>query len=71
MRVARPSWTTTYPGPRPQQGSLAAYVYGLHAYVVSGDPQRGARVAARLEAGRVLVNTLVHEPKPKAMVVAA
>ncbi len=25
MRVARPSWTTTYPGPRPQQGSHAAY----------------------------------------------
>ncbi len=23
--VARPSWTTTYPGPRPQQGSHAAY----------------------------------------------
>ncbi|OJH39939.1 aldehyde dehydrogenase family protein [Cystobacter ferrugineus] len=38
-------------------------LYGLHAYVVSGDPQRGARVAARLEAGRVLVNTLAHEPK--------
>ncbi|ATB37904.1 aldehyde dehydrogenase [Cystobacter fuscus] len=38
-------------------------LYGLHGYVVSGDPQRGARVAARLEAGRVLVNTLAHEPK--------
>ena len=25
MRVARPSWTTTYPGPRPKQGSHAAY----------------------------------------------
>jgi aldehyde dehydrogenase (NAD+) len=37
--------------------------YGLHAYVASGDPRRGARVAARLEAGRVLVNTLAHEPK--------
>ncbi|WP_257454175.1 aldehyde dehydrogenase family protein [Archangium lipolyticum] len=38
-------------------------LYGLHGYVVSGDPQRGARVAARIEAGRVLVNTLTHEPK--------
>lgn len=37
--------------------------YGLHAYVLIGDRARGARVAAQIEAGRVLVNTLLHEPK--------
>jgi hypothetical protein len=34
MRVARPSWTTTYPGPRPQQGSHAAYVPDEQGLVV-------------------------------------
>lgn len=38
-------------------------VYGLQAYVVSADTDRARAVAARLEAGRVLINTLVHEPK--------
>ena len=38
-------------------------VYGLQAYVLSGDQARGERVAERLEAGRVLVNTLAHDPK--------
>jgi aldehyde dehydrogenase (NAD+) len=37
--------------------------YGLHGYVLTGDSARGARVAAQIEAGRVLVNTLNHEPK--------
>ena len=37
--------------------------YGLHAYVLTGDSARGARVAAQIEAGRVLVNTLTHEPR--------
>lgn len=37
--------------------------YGLHAYVLTGDSARGARVASQIEAGRVLVNTLTHEPK--------
>ncbi|MFK2905272.1 aldehyde dehydrogenase family protein [Dyella ginsengisoli] len=37
--------------------------YGLHGYVLTGDNARGARVAAQIDAGRVLVNTLVHEPK--------
>ena len=37
--------------------------YGLHAYVLTGDSARGARVAAQIEAGRVLVNTLAHEPR--------
>ncbi|WP_395842554.1 aldehyde dehydrogenase family protein [Archangium violaceum] len=37
--------------------------FEVFACVVTGDPQRGARVAARIEAGRVLVNTLTHEPK--------
>ena len=36
--------------------------YGLQAYVMSGDPERARRVAERLEAGRVLVNTMMHEP---------
>ena len=30
VNVARPSWTTTYPGPRPQQGSHAAYALAFN-----------------------------------------
>ena len=37
--------------------------YGLQAYVVSADEARALRVATRIDAGRVLVNTLSHEPK--------
>jgi aldehyde dehydrogenase (NAD+) len=36
--------------------------YGLQAYVFSADEQRAREVALRIEAGRVLVNTLAHEP---------
>jgi len=36
--------------------------YGLQAYVFSADPQRAREVAAQIDAGRVLVNTLAHEP---------
>jgi aldehyde dehydrogenase (NAD+) len=36
--------------------------YGLQAYVFSGDTKRAREVASRIEAGRVLVNTLAHEP---------
>ncbi|SAK96722.1 aldehyde dehydrogenase [Caballeronia hypogeia] len=36
--------------------------YGLQAYVCSSDTARASAVAARIEAGRVLVNTLAHEP---------
>ncbi|MEX3979890.1 aldehyde dehydrogenase family protein [Paraburkholderia sp. EG287A] len=36
--------------------------YGLQAYVLSPDVARARRVAAQIEAGRVLVNTLAHEP---------
>jgi aldehyde dehydrogenase (NAD+) len=38
-------------------------VYGLQAYVLSGDRDRARRVADRIVAGRVLINTLAHEPK--------
>jgi len=37
-------------------------LYGLQAYVFSADAKRAHEVASRLEAGRVLVNTLAHEP---------
>jgi aldehyde dehydrogenase (NAD+) len=37
-------------------------VYGLQAYVLSGDTDRARRVAHRIVAGRVLINTLAHEP---------
>jgi aldehyde dehydrogenase (NAD+) len=37
--------------------------YGLQAYVHSADKARALRVASRIDAGRVLVNTLTHEPK--------
>ncbi|MGO4278623.1 aldehyde dehydrogenase (NAD+) [Cupriavidus sp. OV038] len=36
--------------------------YGLQAYVLSADVQRAHAVASRIEAGRVLVNTLAHDP---------
>ncbi|QBR03484.1 aldehyde dehydrogenase family protein [Paraburkholderia pallida] len=36
--------------------------YGLQAYVASSSAGRANAVASRLEAGRVLVNTLAHEP---------
>lgn len=38
-------------------------VYGLSAVVLSGDRARGVAIAQQLESGRVLVNTLNHEPK--------
>ncbi|RLP20841.1 aldehyde dehydrogenase family protein [Raoultella ornithinolytica] len=37
--------------------------YGLSALVLSGDRQRGQEVALAIESGRVLVNTLEHEPQ--------
>ncbi|KJV27770.1 aldehyde dehydrogenase family protein [Luteibacter yeojuensis] len=37
--------------------------YGLSAYIATTDLGRGARVAARIDSGRVMVNTLTHEPK--------
>jgi len=37
-------------------------VYGLQAYVLSGDMARARRVADRIAAGRLLINTLAHEP---------
>jgi aldehyde dehydrogenase (NAD+) len=36
--------------------------YGLQAYVVSADPARAREVAARIDAGRVLINGLTHDP---------
>ncbi|OAJ55028.1 aldehyde dehydrogenase [Paraburkholderia ginsengiterrae] len=36
--------------------------YGLQAYVCSSDATRASAVASQIEAGRVLVNTLAHEP---------
>lgn len=38
-------------------------VYGLQAYVLSGDAVRARRVADRIVAGRVLINSLAHDPK--------
>ncbi len=37
-------------------------VYGLQAYVSSASTERANRVASRLVAGRVLINTLSHDP---------
>ncbi|TBR35960.1 MULTISPECIES: aldehyde dehydrogenase family protein [Dyella] len=37
--------------------------YGLQAYVMSADVPRAERVASQITAGRVLINTLSHEPK--------
>ncbi|MGS6250681.1 aldehyde dehydrogenase family protein, partial [Enterobacter mori] len=38
--------------------------YGLSALVLGGDSDRARRVAQQIVSGRVLVNTLAHEPKP-------
>jgi len=37
-------------------------VYGLHAYVFSGDLARANRVASRIVAGRIFINGLYDEP---------
>ncbi|HHL0035553.1 aldehyde dehydrogenase family protein [Enterobacter mori] len=37
--------------------------YGLSALVLGGDSDRARRVAQQIVSGRVLVNTLAHEPK--------
>ena len=36
--------------------------FGLIAYVSSADPERANRVARKLAAGRVLINTIGHDP---------
>jgi aldehyde dehydrogenase (NAD+) len=36
--------------------------YGLMAYISSGDVKRAEKVAQQLKAGRVLINTLKHDP---------
>jgi aldehyde dehydrogenase (NAD+) len=38
-------------------------LYGLQAYVFSSSAARARVVAARIDAGRVLINTLSHEPE--------
>jgi aldehyde dehydrogenase (NAD+) len=37
-------------------------IYGLQAYILSSNAARARSVAARITAGRVLINTLAHEP---------
>ena len=37
-------------------------VFGLHAYVMSSDTNRARAVATRLQVGRVMINTLQHDP---------
>ncbi len=37
-------------------------IYGLLAYVSSGDMERAKRVASQIDAGRILINTLSHDP---------
>lgn len=36
--------------------------FGLQAYVATGDPERGQRVARRIQAGRIMVNEIVNAP---------
>lgn len=36
--------------------------YGLQAYILSSNPERARGLASLIEAGRVLINTLAHEP---------
>jgi aldehyde dehydrogenase (NAD+) len=37
-------------------------IYGLLAYVSSSDQERARKVASQINAGRVLINTLNHDP---------
>ena len=37
-------------------------IYGLLAYVSSSDQERARRIASQINAGRVLINTLTHDP---------
>jgi aldehyde dehydrogenase (NAD+) len=37
-------------------------VYGLQAYVISSDDKRAHAVAAKLQAGRVIINSASHDP---------
>ena len=37
-------------------------IYGLHAYVSSSDRKRAERVASQINAGRVGINTIYHDP---------
>ena len=37
--------------------------YGLCAYVASADKERAYRVAAQIDAGRVCINGITHDPK--------
>ncbi len=37
--------------------------YGLSALVLSGSRERGVQLAQQIDSGRVMVNTLAHEPK--------
>jgi aldehyde dehydrogenase (NAD+) len=36
--------------------------YGLHAYIATGNPQRGQRLARRIRAGRVMINEIIDAP---------
>jgi len=37
--------------------------YGLQAYILSSNPERAYTLANQIDAGRVLINTLAHEPR--------
>jgi aldehyde dehydrogenase (NAD+) len=36
--------------------------YGLHAYIATGNVQRGQRLAHRIQAGRVMINEIIDAP---------
>lgn len=36
--------------------------YGLHAYIATGNVQRGQRLARRIRAGRVMINEIIDAP---------
>jgi aldehyde dehydrogenase (NAD+) len=36
--------------------------YGLQAYVVSADAAKAREVVARIDAGRVMINAITHDP---------
>jgi aldehyde dehydrogenase (NAD+) len=42
---------------------IANVEYGLHAYVYGADRGRARAVANRLQAGRVMINEMVDDPK--------
>ena len=43
--------------------TIANTPYGLQAYILTSNLHRADPLATRIDTGRVLINTLAHEPR--------